>query len=376
MFTVLIVDDESIERKYLSGVFLRQKDRYQVVAEAENGEQAVKLAALYRPDIIIMDINIPLLNGLEAAKRIRQDAPDRIIVLNSAYAEFEFARQAVEYNLDAYLLKPAQEEVIFATIASCLRKKSLQNRREESRNVESGGLESLELTDLNQNGTNYPYDIVDRILEAVASASPHLLKSNSTLYLNFLKAQNQKLDHYRLYVINTLFSIEQVLRHAGVPGNLVALLDCSRYLLRIGRSSSWQEIRETVEEFFSNLALLLESGSPPGLSGTDLVADYIAKNYAKNITLDELADLAKFSPAYLSRLFHEQKGLTIRSYINKKRIAQAVYLLQHSTRKTRDIAGDCGFDNLSHFHQVFREHTGKTPVEIRKKQAGEKERNL
>ena len=352
MFTVLIVDDESIERNYLCTVFRRRKDRYRVVAQAENGVQAVELAALHQPDIVVMDINIPLLNGLEAAKRIRQDAPERIIILNSAYAEFEFARQAVEYNLDAYLLKPAQEEAIFATVAACLHKKNMESRVR---------------VDLRHTGAEpYPYDIVDRLLEAVASGSMQPLKTHSDLYLNFLKAQHQKLEQYRLYIINTLFSIEQTLYRKGISGNLIALLDCSGSLRQISQSPSWHEIRSITEEFFVRLLMLLESREPTCIHDVDRVAEYIEKNYTDSVTLDDLAALVQLSPAYLSRLFHERKGLTISFYINRRRIERAVCLLQNSQLKIRDIAGDCGFNNLSHFHRVFREQTGKTPVQVRK----------
>jgi len=92
---------------------------YQVVGEAENGREVLELTADLNPDIIIMDINMPLLSGLESAVRIKTKYPQTIILLNTAYAEFEFARKAVDYGLDAYLLKPAKEGEIFSAIDTC-----------------------------------------------------------------------------------------------------------------------------------------------------------------------------------------------------------------------------------------------------------------
>ena len=116
MLRILIADDEEIERKYLAALFVKHSDTYKVVGEACNGREVLELTAKNSPDIIIMDINMPGLDGLTSAQRIKQRFPDTIILLNTAYAEFEFARKAVEYGLNAYLLKPAEEEVILQTI--------------------------------------------------------------------------------------------------------------------------------------------------------------------------------------------------------------------------------------------------------------------
>lgn len=125
MIHVLVADDELIERRYLSALFARHSDRFQIVGEARNGREVVELAAKVKPDVIIMDINMPGIDGLHSARQIKKQFPDIIILLNTAYAEFEFARKALEYQLDAYLLKPASEETILATIQDCIRKRRL-----------------------------------------------------------------------------------------------------------------------------------------------------------------------------------------------------------------------------------------------------------
>lgn len=123
MLKILIADDEMIERRYLTALFQKYPRLFTVVGEARNGHEVISQAALLRPDVIIMDINMPFSDGLSSAHEIRKIHPDTIILLNTAYAEFEFARKAVEYQLDAYLLKPAKEELILSTIETCLRKK-------------------------------------------------------------------------------------------------------------------------------------------------------------------------------------------------------------------------------------------------------------
>jgi len=89
----------------------------------------------------------------------------------------------------------------------------------------------------------------------------------------------------------------------------------------------------------------------------------------EDLSLEQLANLVHFSPSYLSRLFHAETGLTVRNYIYQKRIEHASYFLKHTGRTLSNIAGDCGFKNLSHFHRVYKEFTGSTPIQTRRLEA-------
>lgn len=128
MLNILIADDEMIERKYLKQLFEKFPSKFCVTAEASTGQAALELALLYKPDIIIMDISMPVLNGLDAAAMIKKKLPHTKILLNTAYAEFEFAQKAVSYHLDAYLLKPSSEDSLLNTIESCLSGKSAKQK--------------------------------------------------------------------------------------------------------------------------------------------------------------------------------------------------------------------------------------------------------
>ena len=97
----------------------------------------------------------------------------------------------------------------------------------------------------------------------------------------------------------------------------------------------------------------------------ELVIRYIDQNYNRNITLDELSKIAHFSSQYLSKVFHQTTGLTIKSYITLKRIESAKYLLKNSKLSIQEIAVSCGFPNLSHFDRVFKQQTGFSPISYR-----------
>lgn len=247
MIRVLIADDEMIERRYLKTLFGKYAGTYTVVGEAKNGREALEKTARLHPDVIIMDINMSLTNGLDAAWQIRQSSPDAIILLNTAYAEFEFARKAVDYRLDAYLLKPAGEERILQTIQDCVKRRR------------------------NTGGTR-------------------------------------------------------------------------------------TEVR-------------VQQEPEPKKDPVDLVAAYIEQNLQLPLTLDALAQTAHFSPTYLSRVFHEKKGITVSAYITKVRIENAKRLLSGGSMGIQEVAEHSGFRTTPHFNRMFKQSTGLSPLEYRRQNA-------
>ncbi|MEG2949449.1 MAG: response regulator [Clostridia bacterium] len=83
-----------------------------VIGEAVDGEQGLALALKLHPDVIVTDIRMPRMDGLELAKRIRAELPDTAVVLVSGYSDFELARQAIRYSVTDYLLKPVETQAL------------------------------------------------------------------------------------------------------------------------------------------------------------------------------------------------------------------------------------------------------------------------
>jgi len=94
--------------------------------------------------------------------------------------------------------------------------------------------------------------------------------------------------------------------------------------------------------------------------------DYIYDNLHTKITLDKLAETVNLSPAYLSRLFHKEVGMTISEYIMMKRIQAAENMLKFSEYSSLEISNYLCFSSESHFIHLFKKHTGETPKNYRK----------
>lgn len=104
--TVIIADDHQLVRAGLRSL-IEEADDYQVIAEADDGEQAVSLAAHWQPDILALDITMPRLNGLQALSQIRQASANTKVLIVSMYAGADFVMRALRNQASGYLLKDA-----------------------------------------------------------------------------------------------------------------------------------------------------------------------------------------------------------------------------------------------------------------------------
>lgn len=105
MYHILIVDDEKIERNGIR-FLLGQLGQDLEIAEAVNGVEALKWLSENRADILITDVKMPLMNGIELLERVFDSCPDMKKVIFSGYGEFEYARQAIRFGVEDYILKP------------------------------------------------------------------------------------------------------------------------------------------------------------------------------------------------------------------------------------------------------------------------------
>lgn len=106
MSVVLIVEDEPLEQEFLRSVVLDELLPSDTLLTCESGLEAVALAKLHRPDMIIMDVRIPELDGISAIEEIRKFLPEACISVLSAYSDFSYAQKAVSLRVFEYLLKP------------------------------------------------------------------------------------------------------------------------------------------------------------------------------------------------------------------------------------------------------------------------------
>lgn len=106
MYNLVIADDEQLVFQYIQAVIEKNHLPLHICGTASNGKEALRLVQIYQPEFVMLDINMPEINGLDVAEKIREANPDTFIYILTAYKEFEYAHRAMHARVTDYLVKP------------------------------------------------------------------------------------------------------------------------------------------------------------------------------------------------------------------------------------------------------------------------------
>ena len=120
MYQILVAEDESLERKVLCKTLRKHFGDLCLIHEAKNGREAVEQFLIHRPQVAILDIEMPGVSGLEAARQIRESGHPCMILFLTAFDKFSYAREAITLRALDYLLKPCQEQELILTVEEAL----------------------------------------------------------------------------------------------------------------------------------------------------------------------------------------------------------------------------------------------------------------
>ncbi|WP_066633593.1 response regulator transcription factor [Desulfolucanica intricata] len=351
MYKLIIAEDEELERRVLQHTLRDYDLPLSVVGEAATGREAVRLAGELTPDIIIIDIKMPGLNGLKAVEQIKKIKPDIEVIILTAYGTFAYSQQAIKLKVADYLLKPVQPEELL----ECLKKviKQLKEKRQTPGPV-------FDMTPSLEFNIN---DLVEQI------KSCNQVKARQTVLRaveNFLSEKKENPPH-RLasFAFELLVICSQSLYATDMSRDKLSALE-KEFAEEIKTISSPRQLRSWAEKMvFSMIVFLKESL----LTGEQLIIkraqEYILKNYQNEITLSQVAAHVHLSNSYFSRFFKRKTGSSFVEYLGKLRLKEARKLLVSSDRSIDEIALAVGFKNNSYFTSVFKKYEGITPSEYR-----------
>ena len=129
MCTILIVEDEILERDFLKSIILDELRKEDILLTCDSGLQAIQHAKQNKPDIIIMDVMMPEMDGLTAIQEIRRFLPNAYITILSAYSDFSYAQKAISNRVFEYLLKPVKPTVFKEVFCNMLKAYSSQTEQ-------------------------------------------------------------------------------------------------------------------------------------------------------------------------------------------------------------------------------------------------------
>ena len=135
MYKILLADDEGIVIDSLKFIIEKEFGDECVIEFAKTGRSVIELAESFRPDIAIMDIQMPGINGIEAMREIRQSNSNVVIIVMSAYDKFDYAQEAIKLGVLEYITKPMDKNKLIETLKAAMevvnkeRKKRSNGRR-------------------------------------------------------------------------------------------------------------------------------------------------------------------------------------------------------------------------------------------------------
>lgn len=135
MYKILLVDDEILVRDAIRKNIDWGKLDCELIGDCENGKQAVEFVKTHEVDIVLTDILMPYMDGMELSHFLHDNYPDILIVIFSGFGEFEYAKKAIQYNVSEYMLKPVTAMELTKVIENM--KEKLDSRKKEQRKMES-----------------------------------------------------------------------------------------------------------------------------------------------------------------------------------------------------------------------------------------------
>lgn len=398
MIRVLIVDDEMITRTSLSRFICSELSGYEIAGTFCNGQEALDWLETHQAHIVITDIRMPQMDGLELSRRIFSSYPDMKIIIISGYNEFEYAKQALCYHVANYLLKPIDLEELSASLQTC--KNQLEQMYSMRRQID-WSFEEYELFFIDLLTKSFPsQDALKRRFDSMNF--PFRLEKSAGVLLRISCPRETDSSFQWEYGLETLptalFNMVKMIFHTAnvypvtqtrYHYDFILITEEEAYRLNTGvlLEQIYQNLRLSCSidsvSCFSSLTKLadFDQKNPPvntpsiqrpdsevQISDDSIIqkaVTYIETNYSKDLTREDVANSVYLSSAYFSRFFKQKTGMSFLNYLTTVRMKKATELL--GTRmKINDIAKAVGYQSRNRFFINFRQYTSYSPTEYRR----------
>ncbi|MDY7223972.1 response regulator transcription factor [Halalkalibacterium halodurans] len=394
-WNVLIADDEIIIREGIRDAINWSELQLTVVAEAEDGEEALELALEHQVDILLADLNMPIMNGLTLIKQLRTALPHCKVIIITGHDEFVYAQEAIRLSVVDYIIKPVDADQLYEVLKKvCIELTEGQNRKREETftakqleknitllreqfcsNWVMGALTNEEVAEqlsfLQLPDTLPSFIGVIRCPELQPAQSIMSDLEGQELFRAFeqgvvrffngssyVKASNQ-VEGFIYFILWGEVEEELFTQLEQKVQETLQLMVVQSYERLTGELCDLPQSFQRCKEKVYNLVEVSQI--------VKRAEQYMnAHFYQSSLSLETVADSLQVSSAYLSRLFKEQLGITFTHALTKLRIKRAIQLL-HSTNLTiNEISEKVGYETQHYFSTAFKKVMGVSPNRYRK----------
>ncbi len=351
MIRTIVVEDEYFVRVGFIAAMPWEQFGIRIVGEAGNGKKAIELLEREPVDLIITDLAMPVMNGFELMRYVREHYPGVHLAVLTCHEDFKYIQDALRYGALDYIVKTEIEGGSMQ-----------QSLHRIVRSIEGKGGAAARPTDEGRtfDRADWTEDDGQRLQAHMDRWLPLGWVSNDHGFAS-LRAQLDEL-HPPLSELQKAFHYLMV-EWSRIPG-IGSLHDWS---MRSSRLQAWPQW----DAFIDELRAFLRGASLFSKFPEDIVARVLqAKEWVKTemdagVTQSYIAGKLRMSRGHFSKCFREIVGEPFNDYLKAVRIARAQMLLQQSSKPIADIAELCGFQDSRYFSRQFREATGLLPSEFR-----------
>lgn len=378
MTKILIADDEVEARTVIRDIVPWEENGLVVCSEASNGEETISLIKRDKPEIILLDVRMPVIDGLGVSEYIYKNHLNIEVIILSGHDEFSYAQKAIKLGVSDYLLKPCRPEDLLASVLKSKQKQELRMQEQLDSLLDS----ETHLQNEYKLFFGHPYEKIFNDIKKPADFSYINTSDNEKYILDTVSTGKSTdvaslvSDFYALFcknhctkanVINSSLSLLLGLYNIYGKFSLTPPDNLENYLIhqKLKAVKTIQELKEKVTDLISDAAVTFKAKSNSNYI-INTVTRYIKEHYDEDISLHTLASYVYITPAYLSMIFKQVTGTNYIDYLNKIRIEHACTLLKNLELKTYEIANMVGYSNEKYFYCVFKRITGYNPSTFRK----------
>ncbi|MFT9055193.1 MAG: response regulator [Ethanoligenens sp.] len=353
MYKVMLVDDDRAMLYMLRRYKGWKKQGFSIVGQAEDGREALRLLKNDTVDLLLSDIKMPGMDGIELVQEVAKQKLGCTVVFLSTVGDFPHAQEAIRLGAFDYLLKPLDETAMDELLAR------VQAHLEERTQAESRKIQAADILTL--------YVPQEEVRELSAAL---LENRNEDAARAVERAFHEAYSAFGGLDVKTSGLLELVLSQTAArvlsASSFVATVEDVHFadLFRVGMGE------EEAKALFldqivrlSDLVRKYELGCSE--STVRKICAYVLDHAEQTLTLQMVAEVVHLRPDYVGKLFYRKTGRHFSAFVTAVKLEQAKYLLRSDDYKNYELSEKLGYADTDYFCRIFKEYTGLTPVQYR-----------